>query len=76
MRWPRGVGSFSCDFVVANRNLIAGGVSLCRVVLAVRGRLRFRMRAIAACVRGRPALSRDARDVLIARPCVLLPRLG
>lgn len=64
MRWLRGVGSFSCDFAVANRNLIAGGASHWRVVLAVCGRLRFRMRAIAACVRGRPALSRDARDVL------------
>lgn len=64
MRWLRGVGSFSCDLAVANRNLIAVGASHWRVVLAVCGRLRFRMRAIAACVRGRPALSRDARSVL------------
>lgn len=76
MRWLRGVGSSSCDLAVASRDLIAGGASLRRVALAVFRRLRFRMRAIASCVRGRPALSRDARDVLIARPCVLLPRLG
>lgn len=76
MRWLRSVGSSSCDLVVANRDLIAGGASLCRVALAVCGRLRFRMWGIAACVRGQLALSRDARDVLIVRPCVLLPRLG
>ena len=64
MRWLRGVGSFSCDLAVANKGLIAGGASLCCVALAVFRRLRFRMRAIAACVRGRPALSRAARDVL------------
>lgn len=76
MRWLRGVGSSSCDLAIASRDLIAGGASLCRVALAVCGRLRFRMRAIAACMRGRLALSRDARGVLIVRPCVLLPRLG
>ena len=64
MRWLRGVGSFSCDLAIANRNLTAGGASLCRVALAVCGRLRFRMRTIAACMRGRLALSRDARDAL------------
>lgn len=64
MRWLRGVGSFSCDLAIANRNLIADGASLCRVVLAVFRRLRSRMRAIAACVRGRPELLRAARDVL------------
>lgn len=76
MRWLRGAGPFSCDLAVANRDLIAGGASLCRVALAVCGRLRFHMRAIGACVRGLLALSRNARDVLILRPCVLLPRLG
>lgn len=64
MRWLQGVGSFSCDFAVANKGLIAGGTALCRVALAVCGRLRFRMRAIVACMRGRPALSLDARDAL------------
>lgn len=64
MRWLRGVGSSSCDLAVANRNLIVGGASLRRVVLAVFRRLRFRMRATAACVRGRPALLRAARGVL------------
>ena len=64
MRWLRGVGSFSCDLAVANRGLIAGGASQCRVALAVLRRLRSRMRAIAACMHGRLALSRDARDAL------------
>lgn len=63
MRLLRGVGSSSCDLAIANRNLIAGGASLCRVALAVCGRLRFRMRVIAVCVRGRPALSRAIRAV-------------
>lgn len=64
MRWLRGVGSSSCDLAIANRGLIAGDTALCRVALAVCGRLRFRMRTIAACMRGRLALSRDARDAL------------
>lgn len=64
MRWLRGVGSSSCDLAVASRDLIAGGASLRRVALAVFRRLRFRMRAIAACMCGQLALSRAARDVL------------
>lgn len=64
MRWLRGVGSSSCDLAVASRDLIAGGASLRRVALAVCGRLRFRMRAIAACARGRLALSHDVRDAV------------
>lgn len=76
MRWLRGAGPFNCDLAVANRDLIAGGASLCRVALAVCGRLRFRMRTIVVCAHGRLALLRNARDVLIVRPCVLLPRLG
>lgn len=64
MRWLRGVGSFSCDLAVANEDLIAGGAPLCCVVLAVCGRLRFRMRAIVACMCGRLALLRAARGVL------------
>lgn len=76
MRWLRGAGSFSCGFVCVPglypRCLVS--VPRCRGGARMLGVLR--VRPIVVRVRGQLALLRDARDVLIVRPCVLLPRLG